>query len=442
MQEHIDPFRIRSADRSILVPALLECRSNTLRAFTEYERALASRQLAVPYAVELNPPLWEVGHVAWFQEFWNKRNSQRRLGIDADPAAARGPSRLAGADALYDSSRVEHTSRWRLPLAGAAAVRDFLARTLDDTLQILGSADASSSDAGTGARRALSPMRQPHYFALLALLHEDMHYEAAQYMANGLAIPLAVGRPGATPTDLAPGSASATPLRNALRAAELAFGPMRFEAGSSDCQFAFDNELPLHRVPIDAFRIDATPVTNGAFAEFVAAGAYAQRRHWSEPGWAWCQQAGARGPRYWRQGASHWQQCWFGDWVDLDEAAPVSNLTFFEAQAWCRWAGRRLPTEYEWERAALERGPQARCAGAGSFCWGEVWEWTSSQFLPYPGFTAHPYRDYSRPWFESRQVLRGASFATHPRMRHPRYRNFFPPERNDIFAGFRSCACE
>ena len=108
------------------------------------------------------------------------------------------------------------------------------------------------------------------------------------------------------------------------------------------------------------------------------------------------------------------------------------HLSFFEAEAWCRWAGRRLPSEAEWERAA--------CTGHPTFRWGDVWEWTASAFAPYPGFEAHPYRDYSAPWFDGRPVLRGASFMTQPRMRHARYRNFFLPQRNDVPAGFRSCA--
>ena len=107
------------------------------------------------------------------------------------------------------------------------------------------------------------------------------------------------------------------------------------------------------------------------------------------------------------------------------------HLTAYEAEAWCRWAGRRLPTEAEWECAALS---------APGFSWGQAWEWTASQFQPYPGFTPHPYREYSEPWFGSRRVLRGACVATAPTLAHPRYRNFFEPQRNDVFAGFRSCA--
>jgi EgtB-related family protein len=137
-------------------------------------------------------------------------------------------------------------------------------------------------------------------------------------------------------------------------------------------------------------------------------------------------------PRDLRRSSTGWQRRRQGAWEDLplDEAA--CHLSLHEAEAWCRWAGRRLPTEAEWERAAVTR-PDA-------FRWGDVWEWTASPFRPHPGFAAHPYRDYSAPWFDGRPVLRGASFMTQPRMRHPCYRNFFPAQRNDVPAGFRACA--
>ncbi|RYE88394.1 MAG: ergothioneine biosynthesis protein EgtB, partial [Oxalobacteraceae bacterium] len=122
----------------------------------------------------------------------------------------------------------------------------------------------------------------------------------------------------------------------------------------------------------------------------------------------------------------------FGRRVALDPAAPLRHVSLHEAQAWCSWAGRRLPTEAEWEYAALSRQP--------GFTWGALWEWTASPFLPYAGFEADRYRDYSAPWFGSRQAIRGASFATPERLRSPHFRNFFTPERDDIFVGFRSCA--
>ena len=127
-----------------------------------------------------------------------------------------------------------------------------------------------------------------------------------------------------------------------------------------------------------------------------------------------------------------WQQHVNGHWQALDPQLPACHLNAHEAEAWCHWAGRRLPLESEWECASVQ--------GGADFRWGQVWEWTASPFMPYPGFVAHPYQDYSAPWFGSRRVLRGASFATQPRLRHRRYRNFYTLERNDIFAGFRSCA--
>ncbi|MBC7938690.1 MAG: SUMF1/EgtB/PvdO family nonheme iron enzyme, partial [Chitinophagaceae bacterium] len=155
-------------------------------------------------------------------------------------------------------------------------------------------------------------------------------------------------------------------------------------------------------------------------------------RWWSPAGLSWLHSSRLRAPLYLR--GTPWQVQMGGHWQPLGRALPACHLSAFEAEAWCAWAGRRLPTEGEWERAALQGDP--------AFTWGAVWEWTASSFEPYAGFVAHPYRDYSAPWFGSRRVLRGASFGTQPRLHHARYRNFFTPERNDIFAGFRSCALQ
>jgi ergothioneine biosynthesis protein EgtB len=409
-----DPTLIRCADRDRLGAALIESRANTLRTFAAFEGSLRATALQIPYSAQVNPPLWELGHVGWFQEYWIGRNSQRSRGIAADPQGPRAASHLPDADALYDSGRVEHASRWQLRLPDAATTRDYLARTLEHTLHIVAHADDAP------ARHGLL------YFAWLALMHEDMHHEAALYTANALGIPVDPGRPRAPdPTD--PRDSN-----------QLCLGATRFCIGSADGDFAFDNELMPRWVDVGAFRIDRAPVDNGAYAAFVTQGGYDQAGNWTPAGWAWRQCNEARWPRYWRAAGSGWQHRWFGHWTALDETAPVCNLSLHEAQAWCRWAGRRLPTEIEWEVAAAAQPPAGD--GARPLRFGQVWEWTASEFQPYPGFVPHPYSDYSLPWFGTRQVLRGASFATHPRMRHPRYRNFFTPERNDIFAGLRSCA--
>jgi ergothioneine biosynthesis protein EgtB len=409
-----DPPQSRRADRKRLAAALADSRASTLRAFAAYEQALRAPALQVPYSTELNPPVWELGHVGWFQEYWIGRNPQRALGVAADPGAPRGASSMSGADSLYDSSRVEHSTRWHLPLPQPDATRDYLARTLEQTLGTLDRAD--DGDAGS------------LYFAWLVLMHEDMHREAAVYMANTLGIPIETGRPRPP-----------SPARHS-GAGELCFEARQFLAGSAGGGFAFDNELTACRVDVPRFRIDREPVDNRAFSAFVAAGGYDEPRHWSPEGWQWRQRTDARWPRYWRPAAGGgWERRWFGQWSALEDAAPAVNLSWYEADAWCRWAGRRLPTEFEWELAALAE-PELPASRPMRF--GEVWEWTASTFGPYPGFVPHPYRDYSVPWFGSRRVLRGASFATHPRLHSPRYRNFFTPERNDIFAGFRSCAIE
>ena len=158
-------------------------------------------------------------------------------------------------------------------------------------------------------------------------------------------------------------------------------------------------------------------------------GGYEEPRWWSDGGQAWLASRRMRFPSGLRRSASGWERMHHGAWQALREDEVAMHLSAYEAEAWCRWAGRRLPTEAEWECAALH---------APGFRWGHAWEWTASVFSPYEGFTPHPYRDYSQPWFGTRRVLRGAAPATAPALAHPRYRNFFEPQRCDIFAGFRS----
>ncbi len=258
------------------------------------------------------------------------------------------------------------------------------------------------------------------YFHRLVLAHEDMHHEAALYMAQALALPLPASR-------WQPQAPAAARLALALT-----LDAQSFEQGYTGAGFAFDNELGAHAVDLPACQIDSRVVLWHEYLPFVEAGGYAQARWWTEAGRAWRAASGAAAPRYLRRDGSSWQRQTGNTWQKLDLALPACNLNAHEADAWCAWAGRRLPSEPQWECAALH--------GGAAFEWGQVWEWTASAFEPYPGFAAHPYQDYSAPWFGSRRVLRGASFATQPRLRHVRYRNYFTPERNDIFAGFRSCA--
>lgn len=372
----------REGDANFLAAALMDARRRTLDLLDAYVGKLGP-ELAIPYSTQLNPPRWEVGHVAWFYDVWIARNPQRHLGLAADPDCARPAGRLPGADALYNSSLVKHTTRWNLPLPDLAGTRAYLDASLAETLSLLAQDDAAGHDL---------------YFYQLSLFHEDMHAEAGTYMAQALDIPL--------PAHLRPWR------RPRPAARDLAVPARNWTLGTTEKDFAFDNELRAHDLELESYSIDSVAVTWRRFVPAIEAGAVGM-------------------PRYLRKENGQWQALRFGAWEPLNLDAAAVHVTWDEAQAWCAWAGRRLPTEAEWECAALS---------APSFEWGDVWEWTSSRFAPFAGFVAHPYRDYSRFGFEEhRYVLKGASRATDPRMAHPKYRNYFTPERNDIHTGFRSC---
>lgn len=395
----------RCGGRAVLSEALRSARQRTLALFAAYEAALGAG-LRVPQSPELNLPLWELGHIGWFADWWIARNPERLLGIGANPLVARLPARLRTADTLYDSSNVAHATRWALALPDADAVRAELNASLNQTLELLDTTPEDDTSL---------------YFFRLALFHEDMHTEAAVYMAQTL---------GFNPFGHGAESFETPPMSGVT---SLSLPATDWTLGRSGKGFAFDNELASHTVHVASAGIDSAPVSWAAYLPFVESGGGDQREFWSDAGWAWRQTQNGHAPRYLRRSAEGWEAQRSGQWLPLQLTDNACHLTAFEAEAWCRWAGRRLPTEAEWEASAhLLPG----------FEWGSVWEWTGTAFAPYPGFEAHPYRDYSVPWFDGRPVLKGASPATAPRMRHSRYRNFFTANRNDIVAGFRSVALQ
>ena len=400
-----DPLLIRCANAGLLARALSDARGHALRLFAAMRAGLGGK-LDVPYAEEVNPPLWELGHVAWFEEFWIARNTERLLGAAARLEAPRAAALLADADALYDSTQIAHLKRWHLDLPDAPRTLAYLARVRERTLRLLSTA-ANDDDA--------------LYFFRWALMHEAMHFEAGAMMAQVLALDVGMALPA-----LAPAASGLS--------GELLLPAATVTAGQRGIGFVFDNELGEHEVEIPSFSIDRAPVAWDAYLPFIENGGYEKPELWSAAGWAWRQrELPSALPRFVaRSEDGRLRRAAFGRWIDIDPRQPAVHLSQHEALAWCHWAGRRLPTEHEWMRAR-EQGEEV-------FASGQVWEWTASPFAPWPGFTPHPYRDYSVPWFDGRPVLKGGAFATPAHMKHPRYRNFFPAQRNDLFAGFRSCA--
>ncbi len=408
---------MRSAGKDVLSLALMDARNHTLHLFAQYQQALEGVNFNVPLMPEINPPLWELGHVGWFQEWWIGRNIQRATGARL-PSPTSPHSRLASiephADAWWDSSHVPHDTRWALPLPGADSIRAYLLDTLETTLELLEKA-GDDDDA--------------LYFYRLCLFHEDMHAEAFAYTAQTLGLAL---DPALQAVFTPPAMAGREPVLVPATVWQL--------GSAADNGFMFDNEKNQHPVQVPEFEIDAQPVTWAQFVEFVDDGGYDSPEWWHPGGWQWLQKLaegeGRRGPRYVDQigvASGAVMQTRFGVPRRMSGNQSAMHMTWWEADAWCRWAGRRLPSEVEWEVAA-------HTAARRGFRWGDVWEWTGTTFRAYPGFTPDPYAEYSQPWFGTHKVLRGASFATRARMRNPKYRNFYLPGRDDMFCGFRSCS--
>jgi ergothioneine biosynthesis protein EgtB len=383
---------LRRAGRDELARALLDTRDSTRRLVD----SLQPGQRTVPQWPILNPPVWELGHVGWFHERWCLRR--------AAPGRPLPPSRLASADLWFDSSSIPHEARWSLDLPPLETLHAWMDEVLQASIARL--RDEADDDAGM-------------YFHRLALFHEQFHIEALVAARQAIGLP----QPG-------PAFDPPPPLR--LAADVRVPGGEVMVGTPPEAGFAFDNEQDAHPVRIAAFDISMQPVTNAEFLQFVEDGGYHRARMWSPAAFAQITEAGRVAPAHWRRVGNRWQMRWFDRWVPLEPYAPVVHVDAFEAEAWCAWAGRRLPTETEWEHAA---------SSLDGFEWGDtVWEWTASPFVPYAGFRAGPYADYSEPWFGTHRVVRGGSFATPPGLLDARMRNFYRPERGDVFVGFRSCA--
>jgi gamma-glutamyl hercynylcysteine S-oxide synthase len=418
-------------DPNKLAAALEDARDYTLSIYGHLDQ----QALRFPYLRTVNPPLWELAHLAWFQEHWCLRWQD---------GEARKASLLPDADAMLNSALIAHRDRWQLPQLSWPVVRSYLDRVL----------------AATVARLACDPQLDV-YFPLLALFHEDMHAEAFLMSLQSLGLPGPVRSFLAEPV-----------CREPISVNEIRFDGGRFEMGSHrGPDFVFDNERMAHTVEVAPFALSAATVTQGEYRAFVEAGGYRDARLWSEAGWSWRAGANLDQPRHWQRDGADWLVRRFDRLEPLAEDVAMVHVSAYEAEAYAVFAGARLPTEAEWEFAARsgleapdDRYPWGSVSLEGSGVnldnrigrpvavaafpasnsrrgvrqlLGNVWEWTASPFAPYPGFEPGPYREYSQPWFGDHRVLRGGSFATRNRLVHNRWRNFYTPDRNDVFAGIR-----
>ncbi|HEY4690407.1 MAG TPA: selenoneine synthase SenA, partial [Anaerolineae bacterium] len=409
---------------------------------------LTDEQMLGPQVRIIEPPIWEMGHVGWFQERWILRNLDEVEPLRKD------------VDSLYDSFNIPNARRWDLGFPTRKETLEYIGAVLDRCIQRL---------------RSREPTEAEIYFYRLALFHEDMHTETLHHIRQTLGY-------------------ARLSLSNMQRASpieiDLDFVPHdvkipggTFYLGATrDMPFVFDNEKWAHPVEVAPFRMSATPVTNAEYQAFVDAGGYRQREFWSDEGWEWRRLVGAECPVYWKRdvdGEWRWRQ--FDTLTPLEPHQPVIHVNWYEANAYCAWAGRRLPTEAEWELAAsAEPAPDGRGISARNrrYPWGDeppspekanldslamgcidvrarpegdsafgcrqmignVWEWTADTFDAYPGFEIDPYAEYSAPSFGQQKVLRGGCWATRSRLIRNTFRNFYTPDRNNIFAGFRTCA--
>ena len=417
---------------SELIEKLQEARLRTLRLVDD----LHDEQMIGPRLSIVNPLRWEIGHVAWFQEYWVLRH-----------LCGRSP-RLARGDALYDSAKVAHDTRWDLNLPRKSDTIAYTLRILDDVAKYVGKIISDETE----------------YFLSLALFHEDMHGEAITYTRQTLSY----SAPRLT--------RSQTPTADPITSGDALIPGGSFLMGNSaDDGFVFDNEKQPFQVDVQPFAISRTATTNAEFLAFVDDAGYQRRELWSNDGWQWRQSVGAKHPVYWKFDGGEWWRRDFDRIVKLESNLPVLHVNWYEADAYCRWARRRLPTEAEWEMAAStepgsnrkrrfpwgDQSPTPRHANldsralgcvavdalaAGDSAYGcrqmigNTWEWTATDFMPYPGFVAGPYKEYSEPWFGNHKVLRGGCWATRSRLISNTYRNFYTPDRRDVWAGFRTCA--
>ena len=411
--------------------------NNRARTFQLFDIATSEDVLHRPPLPGFRPILWHLAHIGAFEGYWIL---QRAMGQ---------PSVNPRYDVIFDPIKTPRENLARLP--SRAEMEAYLAETRARVVRALESSDTTGGDEALLAGG---------YVFDLVLEHERQHQETIAYLLNQLALP-----------DKKPGPAAPEGKRH-YAATELHIPAMRIIVGGHGTSFEYDNELPAHPVDVAAFRIDADLTTNAEYADFIEAGGYRRREWWSDDGWAWKEKENVTKPLGWS--GPPWREQRFFDGGPIRDDAPVSGVSWHEADAYARARGKRLPTEIEWEAAA---GWDPAAGRARTYAWGNepftparanaaaklwattpvgaypagesalglhdgngnVWEWTSSVFEGYPGFRAVPYPEYSEIWFDGdHRVARGGSWFTSAPLLRTSFRNFF---RRNFRLGFVGLRC-
>ncbi|WP_411574913.1 ergothioneine biosynthesis protein EgtB [Streptomyces fradiae] len=401
-------------------------------------------ELTAQHSPLMSPLVWDLAHIPNQEEQWLLR------------AVGGLPALRPEIDPLYDAFRHPRATRPSLPLLSPAEARAYGAQVRDRALDLLGAARLAEGDPLVDSAFAFGMVAQ----------HEQQHCETMLITHQLRSGPVALTAP--------------EPPRAGADAAGLPSevlvpgGPFTMGCAPGDEPWALDNERPAHVRSVAPFFLDTVPVTCGAYRRFVDDGGYRDPRWWAPEGWEQIRRHDIGAPLFWRREGGGWLRRRFGVVEPVPDDEPVLHVSWYEADAYARWAGRRLPTEAEWEKAArhdpvsgrsrrypwgdAEPTPDhanlgqrhLRPAPAGSYpagasplgvrqLVGDVWEWTASDFLPYPGFAAFPYREYSEVFFgPAHKVLRGGSFAVDPVACRGTFRNWDLPVRRQIFAGFRT----
>lgn len=378
-------------DRTEVAEILERARGRTLGLLA----GLSEKQLSWQVSPLQSPLVWDFAHIGHFEELWLLRNVGRNAPLHADH------------DDVYDAFAHARAERGELPFLPPAAAGAFVDDVRSRALELLEDLEPNGD-----------PLLDDGFVFGLVVQHELQHIETmAQTMQLG-GLPLAWPR---------------LPVVSASGESLIPSGVFRLGAGSGE-RWPYDNELPAHEVELRSFRIARGLVTNADYLAFMDADGYGDRALWSEAGWSWREEEGAVAPLYWERGGEGWLRRRFDVVEPPPPAEPVQHVSFWEAEAYARWAGKRLPTEPEWERAA-RMGELEHATGA-------VWQWTSSPFMGYPGFRAFPYPEYSEVFFgDEYRVLRGGSSVTDPLVARLSFRNWDYPQRRQIFSGIR-CASD